>query len=174
MDLRSVVIETSRLLLVPISPKYRQDIFQAFTDCVARYTYPQPTGDMADTDSFIFGSIESVGRGEELQFVAISREPDEFIGCAGLHHLLARPQPGLWLKESAWRCGFGFGIVAALKQWADENIQYEYLYYPVMKENHPSRRIAEKLGGVLEEGESVFTNARGAEHVTVAYRIFRT
>ncbi len=174
MDLRSVTIETERLLLVPISAKYRQEIFQAFTDRVARYTWPQPTGNIADTDAFISGSLDSMGRGGELQFVAVSKNSEEFIGCTGLHHLWTRPEPGLWLKESAWNNGFGFEIVAALKRWADEHIEYEYLYYPVHKDNVPSRRIPEKLGGISEEEEFISQNARGEDHTIVAYRIYRT
>ena len=174
MDLRSARIKTERLCLVPISLEYQQDIFQSFTDRVAQYTWPQPTGNIADTAMFISGSLDSMGRGEELQFVVVSKNGGDFIGCAGLHHLSTRPEPGLWLRESAWNNGFGFEIVSALKQWADEHIEYEYLYYPVHKENVPSRRIPEKLGGILEEEEFISQNARGEDHVMVAYRIYRT
>ena len=174
MDLRGVVIETERLRLVPISPEYRQDIFSSFTDQVSRYTWPQPTGNIADTDAFISGSSESMGRGEELQFVAVLKDTGEFIGCAGLHHLWTRPEPGLWLKEAAWGNGFGFEIVEALKRWADGHIEYEYLHYPVHRANVTSRRIPEKLGGILEREESVAQNARGEIHAMVAYRIYRT
>ena len=173
MDLRKMTIETDRLLLVPISPKYRQEIFEAFTDRVTMGTYPQPTGDISDTDRFISDSSESMRRGEELQFVATLRETGEFIGCTGLHHLWTRPEPGIWLKESAWKSGYGYEIVAALKWWADMHIEYEYLYYPVHKDNVPSRRIPEKLGGVLEAEEFVSKNARGEDHILVAYRIYR-
>lgn len=159
---------------MPINPKHRQDIFLAFSDRVARYTYPQPTGNIADIDAFISGSSEKMGQGEELQFVAVSKDSGEFIGCTGLHHLWTRPEPGLWLKELAWNNGFGFEIVEALKLWADEHIEYEYLYYPVHKDNVPSRRIPEKLGGVLEDDEFISNNSRGENHVMVAYRIHRT
>lgn len=173
MDLRNVRIETERLRLVPISSEYGQEIFQAFTDWVARYTYPQPTGNRADTDAFISSSLHSMENGETLQFVVVSKENGDFIGCTGLHHLKTQPEPGLWLKESAWNNGFGFEIVGALKRWADECIEYQYLYYPVHKENIPSRRISEKLGGILEEEEFISQNARGEDHVMVAYRIYR-
>lgn len=174
MNLRNVVIETERLFLMPIDKKYRQDIFLAFTDRVARYTWPQPTGNIADTDAFISDSSRSVERGEELQFVVVSKDSWEFIGCTGLHHLLTKPEPGLWLKESAWNKGFGLEIVVALKFWADEHLEYEYLYYPVHKENVPSRRIPEKLGGVMEDEEFISKNSRGEEHLMVAYRIYPT
>lgn len=173
MNLYNVVVETKRLRLVPISPKYREDIFAAFTEKVARYTCPQPTGDRADTDAFISASIERMSQGEELQFVALLKSTEEFIGCAGLHRIQEMPEPGLWLKESSWRNGFGFEIISALKDWADANIEYEYLYYPVKKENVASRRIAEKLDGVLENEEFDSKNAREVEHRMVAYRIYR-
>ena len=173
MNLREVIIETERLRLLPISSKYRQDIFNEFTEPVARFTFPQPTGDIADTDMFISGSTEKMEQGEELQFVVIHRGSEEFIGCTGLHALLARPEPGIWLKESAWNKGFGYEIVAALKSWADEHLDYTYLYYPVARENFASRRIPEKLGGKVEKREFESRNARGESHMSVAYRIYR-
>lgn len=171
MDLSGTVIETTRLRLEPISPRYRDDIFCAFTESVAKYTYPQPTGDIADTDAFISSSFEETRDGGNLQFVAILRETGEFIGCTGLHKLKVCPEPGLWLKESAWNQGFGFEIVAALARWAEEHLDCESLYYPVEKDNIASRRIPEKLGGNLEGGVFAGENANGKKAEMVAYRI---
>ena len=172
MNLRGVSITTKRLRLIPISPAYREDIFREFTERVARYTYPQPTGDIADTDDFITASIENMEQGMELQFVAVLKRSGEFIGCTGLHDLWGRPEPGLWLKESAWGKGFGFEIVAALKRWADQNLEHEFLYYPVNERNVASRRISEKLGGRLDPDTFIVENVRGKRQRMVAYRIY--
>ena len=171
MDLRNVAISTKRLALKPILPAYREEIFREFTEAVTRYTYPQPTGNIEDTDSFIRSSCEEMAKGENLQLVAIVRDTGEFIGCMGVHELAERPEIGLWLKESAWGKGYGFEIVAALKDWAEGHLEYEYLYYPVHRDNVASRRLAEKLGGELEPGELVLKNMRGEKHPGVAYRI---
>ncbi len=171
MDYRNVTIETERLLLVPISSEFRTDIFESFTEGVSRYTYPQPTGNITDTDTFISESFQSMIRGEQLQFVAVLKENDEFIACCGLHHLATKPELGLWIKEFAWGLGFGFETMKGIKNWARKNIKYEYLYYPVKKDNVGSRRIAEKLGGILESEEFLSQNARGEEYTMVAYRI---
>jgi RimJ/RimL family protein N-acetyltransferase len=173
MDYSQINIETERLRLVPISSMYREDIFREFTEAVARYTFPQPTGDITDVDKFIAEANTTSKTGDNVQLVAVTKESGEFIGCAGLHHLLTRPEPGLWLKESAWGKGLGLEIVSALKHWADEHLEYEFLYYPVHRENEASRRIPEKLGGTLEAGEIHETNARGEPAILVVYHIHR-
>ncbi len=173
MGFCNTVLETKRLRLVPIASVYRKAIFEAFTETVARYTYPQPTGNIADIDTFISESSESMAREENLQYIVLLKETGEFIGCAGLHNIPAKPEPGLWLKESSWNNGFGFEIIEAIRCWAKDHLKCEYLYYPVSKENVSSRRIAEKLGGILEEDEFLSKNSRGEESVMVAYRIPR-
>lgn len=174
MDLRSVIIHTDRLVLKPISPAYREMIFRGFTEAVARYTYPQPSGDMADTDRFIADSTEEMVREENLQMVAITRDTGEFVGCMGVHHLSDRPELGIWLQESAWGKGYGYEAIVGLRDWAERYLEYKYLAYPVCKENTASRRLAEKLGGELEPKECIFENMRGEKHLGVAYRIYPT
>ena len=174
MNLRNVTITTPRLRLVPIGPEHTADIFVSFTDRVARYTWPQPSGNIADTEGFISSASTAMERGEELQFVALDAANGDFIGCAGLHHLQRVPEPGIWLKESSWGKGFGLEIVSALKDWADANLEYDYLEYPVAKENIASRKIPEHLNGILESGETESQNAKGDPLLMVMYHIPRS
>lgn len=37
-----------------------------------------------------------------------------------------------------------------IEKWAQDNILFDYLLYPVNKDNIPSRKITESLGGVVE------------------------
>ncbi len=41
--------------------------------------------------------------------------------------------------------------MTGLKKWIDENIEYEYIKYPIDKKNFPSRRIVEALGGGIRD-----------------------
>ena len=171
MGFYNTVLETKRLRLIPIASVYRKAIFEAFTETLARSTYPQPTGNIADIDTVISESSASRAREGNLQYVVLLKETGEFIGCAGLHNIPVKPEPGLWLKESSWKNGFGFEIIEAIRCWAKDHLECAYLYYPVRKENVPSRRIAEKLGGILEKDEFLSKNSRGEESVMVVYRI---
>lgn len=54
----------------------------------------------------------------------------------------------------------------AIKAWADKNLDYDYLIYPVCKDNIPSRKIAESLGGtVISSGIKVFPSGKRLEEV---------
>jgi RimJ/RimL family protein N-acetyltransferase len=39
--------------------------------------------------------------------------------------------------------------ITAIKKWAEENLNYEYLRYPVDRRNIASRKIPEALGGKI-------------------------
>ncbi len=50
-------------------------------------------------------------------------------------------------KKKAQGNGFGKEAIHLLKNWADKNLQYEYLLYSADRRNNPSQKIAESLGG---------------------------
>lgn len=166
-------IITERLSLVPIDVIYKDDIFREFTEGVATYLTPQPTGDINDTISFINKSREKTLRGEELQLVALDKNTNEFLACLGLHDInTKKPELGLWFKKSVWGRGYGKESMLALKKWAEENLDYDNITYPVFKDNLPSRKIAEFLDGKIVR-EFIGKNNKGIEHEEVEYYISR-
>lgn len=170
-DLKNFYLETERLLLVPISHDYDEDIFREFTPEVTVHLFPQPSESLSDTSKFIGGSVENMLKGDELQLVALDKETKEFLGCIGLHKLKeGTPELGLWFKKSVWGKGYGKESMLSLKNWAQENLIHEELSYPVAKENFPSRKIAEFLGGEVIR-EYIGKNAKGKEMEDVEYRI---
>ena len=66
----------------------------------------------------------------------------------------------MWVKQSAHGKKIGREAVVALEEWAQHNIDFDYIRYPVSQENIPSRKIAESLGGIVEKDE------QGDEKVT--------
>ena len=94
------------------------------------------------------------------------------MGCGGLHHIDTKtPELGVWIKKSAQGNGYGKETIIALKEWADKNLDYEYILYPAVEENYPSRRIPEFLGGeVFREYDKV--NMSGKEQHLLEYRIY--
>ena len=166
-------IETERLNLVLIDLKYQDDIFREFTEEVAKYLTPKPTGNIADIVNFIESSRSETLNGKQLQMVAIEKKSGDFVACLGLHELNTKNlELGLWFKESAWGKGYGKESMLALKKWADANLDYDKIIYPVFKENLPSRKIAEFLGGKLER-EFIGKNQRGEENEEVEYFIYK-
>ncbi|MBD2203955.1 GNAT family N-acetyltransferase [Calothrix sp. FACHB-1219] len=166
-------IESKRLLLVPISPAYREIIFQEFTPEVTEYTYAVPSANIAQTDKFIRQSIQETENGTELILVILLKETKEFIGCAGLHAINTNtPELGIWTKKSAHGNYYGREAISALKAWAEENLDYEYLRYPVDKRNISSRKIPESLGGIIAT-EYDKINLGGKRLHTVEYWLYK-
>jgi RimJ/RimL family protein N-acetyltransferase len=171
MELLNLTITTSRLCIKPISLEFKEVIFQEFTPEIATYLYHAPTGKITDTELFIIKSILDMEKGESLVVIVLKKDSQEFLGCSGINEIQTKyPQTGLWLKKSAHHQGYGTETIAALKQWADNHLDYEYLKYPVDKANTPSRRIPEKLGSYIG-AEYDQTNLGGKVLNIVEYRI---
>lgn len=171
-DLVQFRLETERLLLIPITMDYAENIFDEFTDEITQYMYPQTPRRIQETESFIREAQIGLYRESDLQLVILNKETGEFMGCAGLHNLDSRyPELGIWLKISAHGQGLGMETIAALKKWADEHLDYNYLKYPVDSRNYPSRKIPEALGGIPEK--TYWTRSlNGIELEIMEYRIY--
>ncbi len=172
-NLLDTKIQTDRLILTPISEIYREQVFQEFTLEITRYMNPKPAENISQTDVFIKESIENMQKGEELVVAIVQKDTGEFIGCAGLHHINTKtPELGVWTKKSAHGNKYGREALTALKNWADENLNYEYISYPVDKQNIASRKIPESLGGIVAR-EMKKINASGQELDEVEYKIYK-
>ncbi|MDZ4875470.1 MAG: hypothetical protein CLLPBCKN_004866 [Chroococcidiopsis cubana SAG 39.79] len=63
------------------------------------------------------------------------------------------PEFGIWLKTAHGR-KYGLEAIRGIKNWAEQNLDYEYFLYPVNRANIASRKIPETLGGkVVREYE---------------------
>lgn len=165
-------IESERLTLVPLSFKYKEEMFREFTSSVTKHMFPSTPESIADTESFIEKTIEKTKAGEEVVFNVLSKDTKEFIGCVGVHRIHTKhPELGIWIKESAQGNGYGLESVLAVKEWADKNISYEYLVYPVAKDNSASIKIALALGGAYA-GTRKDLNQAGEEMLVSDYHIF--
>jgi [ribosomal protein S5]-alanine N-acetyltransferase len=147
-NLLQVKISSNRLILRAIAVDFQEDIFREFTEKITIYMFPRSPGNISDTKLFITESLKKMIRGDEIILVILEKKSQEFLGCTGIHKLKSdSPEIGIWLKKSAHGYGYGLETVTTLKEWADENLDYEYLIYPVDVANIPSRRIPERLGG---------------------------
>lgn len=172
IDLKSIVIESERLKLIPTSEDYAEDIFREFTDEITKFMMARTPQKIEETLDFIKSSRKKMEKGEELQVVILNKATGEFIGHGGIRKLkTTSPELGIWIKKSAHGQKFGREAVKALKEWAEKNFKYKYLEYPVDKKNIPSRKIAESLGGIVER-ELKKKNMTGNILDEVEYRIY--
>jgi RimJ/RimL family protein N-acetyltransferase len=157
MELMTVLIKTERLLLKPISYDFTDDIFNEFTQEITKYMFPKPAKSKDETREFIENSLKGLKDGTNLQMVIVNKINNEFIGCIGLHNIdKIDPELGIWIKKSSHNNGYGIEAMDGLIKWANENIKYEYLKYPVDKRNKPSKKIPEKYyGKIMKEYKSI-------------------
>ena len=172
MDTSRITIETKNLFLKAITLDYKEGIFREFTSEITTYMFPKPAETIKETIEFIETSMRENKEGSNLQTVIIHKETKDFLGCAGLHRINTRtPELGIWIKKSAQGNAYGKEAVIALKEWADQNLDYEYILYPVAGNNYASRKIPEFLGGkVAREYDEV--NMSGKNQHLVEYRIY--
>lgn len=173
IDLTKVKIKTEKLLLLPINYTYTEEIFQHFNKDITLYMFPAPAKQIEETKAFIGASLTKLANGTTLQLVITINSTNEFIGCAGLHEIDSkRPELGIWLKKNAHGNGYGLKTITEMIKWSRENIDFEYLVYPVDKRNPASRRIPERNGGIIKR-EFKIINQAGFELDEIEYWIYK-
>lgn len=172
MDTTNITIETKNLYLRAISLTYKDDIFKEFTEEITTHMFPKPADKIEETIDFIETSSKENKEGSNFQIVILDKKSKEFLGCGGIHHIDQKtPELGIWIKKSAHGQGYGKEAVIGLKEWADANLDYEYILYPVDARNLASRRIPEFLGGkIAREYQEI--NMSGRILNLVEYRIY--
>lgn len=150
----NTIIETERLFLVPITMQYAQEIFKEFTPEITTYMFPKSADDISETEKFIKDAIQKMKQWEELQIVILDKITKEFLWCWGIHEINTKtPEPGIRIKKWAFGKKIWREAVAWLADWAQKNLDVDYLFYPVDKDNIPSRKIAESLWGIVQKDE---------------------
>lgn len=173
LDLNNVILETPRLRLVPITQKYREDIFREFTDEITLFMNPPTPTTIADVDKFIMDSTAKRTARREIVFAILDKDTGDFFGNCGVHEIDSKtPELGIWLKASIHGSGYGREVMQALKKWIDDTLDYTYILYPVAVENTASRALAEGLGGEAAREYDATTPSGKVMH-EVEYRIYK-
>ncbi|MBV8168431.1 MAG: GNAT family N-acetyltransferase, partial [Alphaproteobacteria bacterium] len=140
--------------------------FAAVTPALTRFLAFEPSPSRDAFAEVWRGWRPQMARGTDLHLVIRATGSREFLGLVGLHGVGGpEPELGIWIKEPAHRQGYGREAVGAVVQWAMRRGDAESFLYPVAVENRASRRIAERLGGV------VFATQERPKFTAVLYRI---
>jgi 8-oxo-dGTP diphosphatase len=144
--MKSPVLQTSRLVLRPLTPA-DADAIQGYVGDwdVARWTtsipHPYPPGAAADW-------IDGLDRGDERVLGIVERQSGRLVGCIGLKPggAAGSGEFGYWIGKPHWGRGYG---TEALKAYADHAFReriYERLIAGAMPANIGSIRVQEKAG----------------------------
>lgn len=173
IDLLELEIKTERLILRSTGVADIKPIFENFTERVTRYMFPAPAKSSAETAVFVAIAMEGMSKGTELQLtIRRNDERREFVGCAGLHHPDSQtPELGVWIAEPSQHQGFAFEAIEALCKWAADELECNFLKYPVDRANARSRIIPEMLGAEIED-EYIDITPTGKRLDAVEYWIY--
>lgn len=172
LDFLLTRIEGERIILSPISTEHAKDIFHEFTEDITRYMVPKPLGEISYAYEFIETCRKNMKVGLEAVFAITGITNGEFIGICALHGNEApeTPELGIWVKKSAQGKKLGREAICYLTKWAKNSLDFSYFIYPVDRNNIPSRKIAESLGGVVLHGR-VRVSMSGATLNELVYKI---
>jgi RimJ/RimL family protein N-acetyltransferase/lysophospholipase L1-like esterase len=166
-------ITSERLLLTPITMEFVDLIYRYFTDEITFYMYPKPPNNIEETIAFVSQSIKNYEQKEEIVFVALDKDTQEFLGLTGIHEIHTRtPEVGLWLKKDAHGHHYGLEGIEAILNYAKSTLDYDYIIYNCDIRNGASRNIAETLSGIPVKTYKEI-NLSGKELHYVQYWIYK-
>lgn len=149
-DLSQTCITSARLTLKAFTSADAAESFAEANARVARYMSWNPSTSEAEYEAIWQRLLKDMKRGRDLSLVIRLTSTNEFIGMAGLHPADgALLETGVWIKESAQRCGYAREAVAAVIKWAVGAFHPSGFLWPVVDENVPSRGLAESLGAEI-------------------------
>ncbi|WP_336691533.1 GNAT family N-acetyltransferase [Delftia acidovorans] len=170
MSWSDTTITSQRLALRPFTAADADEAFACITPTLTRYLSFEPASTPAEFEAVWRRWLQEIAAGTDFNFTlrerASGHSSGRFMGLLGLHRARdSEPEIGIWIREDAHGQGYGRESVAALAEWARTTFAPQSLRYPVAEPNTASRRIAEGLGGVEVERQSL------PKYMLVVYRI---
>ena len=151
MDIFTQGLETERMYLVPLHEKYLEDYFREFNEEIITYMTPCLAQDIEETRSWIRNASQKMEQQEKIYLFGIDKINQTFIGNFTLGEIQTYyPEGGIWVKKDAQWKGLWKEGMSALTERAQSSLNFEYILYPVDKDNLSSRKVAEFVGGLLE------------------------
>ncbi len=142
-------IETSRLILLPVSDDYTKEVYDHFTQDIILYMMPSVPNDISDTQKVIELFVEQRINDTDHVYGIILKSSHEFLGLVGLHGLKSDlPEIGIWTKLSSHGNHYGREAVGGIIEHA-KSLGFKKVVYPVDRRNIPSKKIPLYYGGTL-------------------------
>lgn len=151
MNYLNLAIETEKLKLIPVSDKHVDDIVTYFTNEVTEYMYPSGSKSQDEIRHWVFVKNIEMKQNAEMIMAVILKENNEFLDIAAIHQVNTKtPELGIWIKKSAQGKKYGRESITALKIWAENNLEYLYLKYPVDKKISQAEKLRTHSMGKLK------------------------
>jgi [ribosomal protein S5]-alanine N-acetyltransferase len=171
-DFSQLQINSQRLNLVPSTEAFSSVTFNEYSGAVARFMYLPPYESEEAAKKALDDGFETMKLGKSISLTLLDRTSGVFIGRVSLLEAdTETPELGIWIKESSQKNGYGKEAVETLMDWANDNLDYKYLRYPVDRRNPGSIKLAESFGGII--GKEYKTKNWAGELDDVEYWIYK-
>ncbi|WP_051542073.1 GNAT family N-acetyltransferase [Clostridium lundense] len=142
-------IETSNLILVPVSEVHIKEIFENFNEQIVTYMEPQVVKNIDEIYKIVKGFIEGRENNTDYVYAITLKSSGEFIGIVSLHNLKNEsPELGIWIKISYHGNHYGREAIGGVIDYA-QSLGVKKLCYPVDRRNISSKKIPLFYGGKL-------------------------
>ena len=142
-------IETSRLILVPVSEVHIKEIYENFNEQIITYMAPAAAKDIGETSEVVHRFIDQREKNTDYVYAITLKSSGEFIGVAGLHNLKnGIPELGIWTKINSHGNHYGREAIGGVIEYA-RSLGIKKMLYPVDRRNIPSKKIPLFYGGKI-------------------------
>ncbi len=143
-------LQTKRLELSPAGTADAAEMFPLITPALTRFLSFDPPPNEESLFAIVASWPLAMAAGTDLHLALRRRPGRELLGMAGLHGMRTMtPELGIWIGERWQGQGYGSEAIGALASWAFATLRPQGLLYPVAERNERSRRLVERLGGVV-------------------------
>jgi [ribosomal protein S5]-alanine N-acetyltransferase len=154
------LLETERLQLRPYTRGDLDDLASIVGDSVTMRYYPRPFS-REDASNWIERNLRRYTEDGHGLWAMISKESNEFVGNCGLVKQRVdereETEVGWLVARRLWNQGFATEAATACRDYGFGVLGLNRLISMIRPENEPSRRVAEKIG-MLVEKELVWGN----------------
>jgi ribosomal-protein-alanine N-acetyltransferase len=148
------VVETSRLLLRPMSLGDLDALFSLFSDPdIIKYLAPTKPMDRDEVEAALQSIIAHWERHGFGRLAVIHKDDGKVIGYSGLRMLEGTPEVIYTVAKQYWGAGLATEAAKASLRFGFENLGFERIVAIAKPENLASRHILEKIG-LQFQGES--------------------
>ncbi|HEY1421403.1 MAG TPA: GNAT family N-acetyltransferase [Candidatus Dormibacteraeota bacterium] len=143
------MLETERLLLEPVTPDHAEGINSAVVDSRPELLPWMPWArepTMEGSRELTRRDVREWAAGHVFHFAVVERETGTILGVAGLNREGDAAELHYWIRTDHAGQGLTTEAARALVTWARLHLGVSRLTLWAGRDNHASRRVAEKLG----------------------------
>lgn len=152
-DVIPTLIETERLLIRAIDPRYAAALHEAVTETFEELhrwmPWAQSLGTLEQQHARMTEAAAQYARGEDLGMLLFRRTDDVLLGASGLHRInwhVPRMEIGYWRRAGCGGQGYVTEAVRGIAEFAFAELAAQRVEIWVSSRNLPSQRVAERAG----------------------------